>query len=150
MNRLRRELRVSTPVMLIVLAMVGWLIRAWSARQGYFGYDLHGFTEWMQALGAHPWNEFYSLPLQVPPDHLPGTLWLLAGAGEIQRAFGLTDTFSLFKIIGITADVATGLMVYVVARCVADVKPSLVASAAYLLNPAPIFIAGFWGQWDGL
>jgi len=130
-----------------------------------FVYDRRAFTEWMIALQRHPLASFYDLPLHIPADHLPGTLWLLTGLGTLiswlgvggERGIaGLTpqEAQPFLKALPILADLIGGVLIAGIVRRVAPerlrTRAALLAAAGWVLAPGAIFISAVWGQWDAI
>lgn len=72
-----------------------------------------------------------------------------------QSLFGESKPLSahylvISKIIPFLANTAIGLLIFFYCRCRNGFKTALAAAAAYLLNPALIYIVSFWGQADSI
>lgn len=152
------------PFGLALLLVAGLAIRIALAPIEAFVYDRKAFTEWMIALQQHPLAEFYHLPLHVPADHLPGTLWLLRGLGTLavwmgvanDRVSGFTitpaDAQPFLKALPILADLVVGLLIFAIVRQVTPTRQraALFAAGSWILEPGVIFVSAVWGQWDSI
>ena len=140
---------------LIAISLAGLAIRLGLAPffDG-FGFDIYLFGEWAQTLTTHPFASFYTHA--ESPDHLPGDLWFLWGAARIyvllggERFEGVPFLITV-KSISAIADVAAGIALFAIVRRVRQSdRLALIAAAAYVLNPAAIFMSAIWGQWDSI
>ncbi|MGC4107454.1 MAG: glycosyltransferase family 39 protein [Thermomicrobiales bacterium] len=148
---------------LAVLLLVGLAIRLALTPVEAFVYDRRAFTEWMIALQLRPLADFYHLPLHIPADHLPGTLWLLTALGTIASWMGVAgdrgiagltpqEAQPFLKALPILADLLVGSLIFAIVRSVAPDRrrAPLVAAAGWLLSPGVVFISAVWGQWDAI
>lgn len=149
-TRLFHERGVSLPKILLLALLIRLALAPWSSG---FGYDLDAFRDWAYNLLHGSFPHFYAKA--DLPDHLPGDLWLLWAASHLFSVMGgrtLEGVAFLItiKCISIVADLFVGFFLYkIVRRCASD-KTAIFVAAAYLLNPASIFLSAFWGQWDSV
>lgn len=144
--------RVSRPLAWVLLCafLVRLALAPWSSG---FGYDLDAFRDWASNLLNGSISNFYARA--DLPDHLPGDLWLLWVATNLFSILGGKNLEGVaflitIKCISIIADLFVGFFLYkIVQRCAND-KTAVFVAAAYLLNPASIFLSAFWGQWDSV
>ena len=128
-----------------------------------FVYDRLAFTEWMIALQTHPLGAFYHLPLHIPADHLPGTLWLLTGLGTLAKWMGVAgdggivaltpqEAQPFLKALPILADLVNGVVLFAIVRRIAPDRPraALLAAAGWIFAPGVVFVSAAWGQWDSV
>jgi Gpi18-like mannosyltransferase len=121
---------------------------------GSFKGDEAILRQWADQLASRPLNQFYVA--KVPPDHLPGDMWVLwLLAHGFQFVTGSLPAHApsfdyLLKLVPCVADVAIGLALYGIARELADERAGLGAATCWTLNPGPIFLGAIWGQWDAL
>ncbi|MGB3330348.1 MAG: hypothetical protein WBA46_15415, partial [Thermomicrobiales bacterium] len=138
---------------LVALLVIGLGIRLALMPVEAFVYDRRAFTEWMIALQLHPLASFYHLHLHIAADHLPGTLWLLAGLGRIAGWIGLggdrgiagmtpVQAQPLLKALPIVADLLIATLVFAIVRRVVPSRPRapLLAAAGWVLAPGVVFI----------
>ena len=57
---------------------------------------------------------------------------------------------TMVKVVPNIFDLATGLLIYVFARKQANFKIAILSVALYVFNPAVIFNAAVWGQYDAI
>jgi len=142
--------------LLLLLLFAGLLIRIALIPWGAFGYDVDGMSEWTRQLHAAPLAEFYAAEMMVPPDHLPGDLWVLLGLGWAARLVAPGTDFNgdgymmALKAVAVVADLLVGMLLHFIARGFVGVRRALLVTAAFVLNPAAIFLSAVWGQWDSV
>ena len=56
----------------------------------------------------------------------------------------------VLKLVPTLADIAIGLLLFLLGRHLVSSEAGLLASALYVLNPGPIFLTAVWGQWDAV
>lgn len=155
-NRTReiRGWRWETTSLLVFLLVVGLALRWLLAPLGDFRGDAMIFTSWASQLTQSPLSDFYAVARRV--DHLPGDLWLLWGTAHLYQltspdvGFGPSTFWLWLKIVPSLADAGIGLMLFLIARRLAGPKIGLLAAAAWLLNPASLYLTAIWGQWDSV
>ncbi len=136
---------------LLLLGLVIRLILApWF---GGFGYDIKTLRDWTEHLLNDPLSQFYALA--DSPDHLPGDLWLLLGAGKVYTWLGGESLHGrpfllLVKSVPMIFDLAVAVLLYAIVRSRAGIDAGIGAVRWSILNPAFIFLTAIWGQWDAV
>lgn len=119
---------------------------------GSFQADAEVMRAWAQQLATQPLSNFYEF--QGHADHLPGDLWFLWALAHLYHVFSPDmqgDAFLfLLKLVPALADLGIGGMLFLLGRRFRSPATGVFAAALYLFNPAPIFLASVWGQWDAL
>ncbi len=139
--------RIVVAGLLIRLALIPW---------GSFGYDTDAMSEWTRQLVSAPLAKFYAAQMSVPPDHLPGDLWLLWLLGQAARLvapgtdFAGVGYMAALKSVAVVADMLVGVLLFAIARGLVGEQRATSVAAAFLLNPAIIFLSAVWGQWDAV
>lgn len=142
-------------VRLTVLLLAGLAVRLALAPVGAFAFDLDLVRRWATRLASGPPWRFYDVD-GLTVDHLPGDLWLLLGISRAYHALAATPDVDgrlflvLLKLPPALADVGIGALLFGLGRRLAGERAGLTAAAAWLFNPAPIFVGSIWGQWDAL
>jgi 4-amino-4-deoxy-L-arabinose transferase-like glycosyltransferase len=137
----------------LVIAAAGLAVRLALSPFGRFRADVTTMARWAARLIGKPFGQFYAA--SRPADHLPGDLWLLWAIAEVNRHLGSGSTRQaafvfLLKLVPIAADTGTALMLFLIGRRLRDRRAGLLAASLFALNPAPVFLAGIWGQWDAV
>jgi len=134
---------------LVAILAGGLLVRLALAPFGGFEFDLDTNRSWALALEANGPTDFYAA---TGARHLPGDLWMFWALGYAFELFapGRPTQDYLFKLVPILADVAVAGLLYAIGRTVAGGRAGLLAASLYAFNPAPIFLASTWGQWDSV
>jgi dolichyl-phosphate-mannose-protein mannosyltransferase len=120
------------------------------------GYDHWTMQVWTKAMVKQPLSSFYALDLGVPQDHLPGDLLLFAGLGKALMIFSPSVADSnypdprIIKMVAVAADLAIGVMIYLIARRFMASRNALVATSLFLLSPGVMYVSSIWGQWDAV
>jgi Gpi18-like mannosyltransferase len=86
-------------------------------------------------------------------DYPPFNVYIFWGLGSLAKAIGLYTSSNinyLIKLIPNLFDLATAGLIYIFVRAQLSFKKSLLATALYAFNPAVIFNAAVWGQWDAI
>ena len=138
------------------VVLSGILVRVLCFRLAAHGYDSYALREWTWALVQNPLRDFYALNLEVPPDHLPGDLWILYLIGKLTGWLVPSPNYYsesyiiVLKIVPTVVDVLMTVVLFAIARRIVVERLALLIALAYALNPASIVITGIWGQWDSL
>ena len=139
---------------LLPILVAGLAVRLLLAPVGGLKGDLDVVRAWAERLTTLPLSRFYDTAQIV--DHLPGDLWILWAIAHLHRLvlpggdFGGASFLLLIKLVPILADLGIAVLLFLVARRLAGARVGIVAAAAWALNPAPIFLASIWGQWDSV
>lgn len=139
---------------LVLTIAVGLIVRIALVPIGSFRYDTEVMQNWSHHLVATPLPRFYAEAFK--PDHLPGDLLLLSFVAHVftvvRPGVPFSDDSYLYalKAVPFVADIAIALMLFAVGAARGWGNRSFWLSAAYLLNPAIIFVSAIWGQWDAV
>ena len=111
--------------------------------------DLSTFAAWFNAAAEHGIRVFYNV---VWSDYPPFNAYLFWIFGSLSKQLSLSGTnlFYLIKLLPNLFDTATAFLVFAFMRKRLDFKISLLATALYAFNPAVIFDAAVWGQYDAI
>jgi dolichyl-phosphate-mannose-protein mannosyltransferase len=115
---------------------------------GYKG-DLSTFAAWFNAAAEHGIRVFYNV---VWSDYPPFNVYLFWIFGSLAKQLSLSGTnlVYLIKLLPNFFDTATAFLIFAFVRKRLDFKISLLAAALYAFNPAVIFDAAVWGQYDAI
>jgi hypothetical protein len=151
---LRPRLGWSVRTRLALILLAGLALRLALMPFGSFRSDADAQRAWATRLVTKPLDHFYAV--NVPPDHLPGDMWLLYGLGQLYRwlaggaRFDERGFLLLLKLVPCLADVGVGLALFLLANALASPRAGLWAAAVYECSPASLFLSAIWGQWDAL
>ncbi len=157
----KSSLRLGTALpALAILLLVGLILRltlAYVLLPGSgFESDLTSFRAWAMHLAETGPGTFYATAgfADYPPGYLY-VLWLIGGLGHVLAPLANADpaavTTALIKLPAIFADIAVGLVLFLVARSWraprrdAD-RVALVAAGFYLFNPVTWYDSAIWDR----
>ena len=118
--------------------------------QGYQN-DMTTFVSWFNAASEFGPRFFYSAVSWC--DYPPFNIYLFWGFGSLTHTLGLFETpFVVYvvKLVPNIFDLLIAGLIYLFVQKQLSFKLSLVATALYLFNPAVIFNAAIWGQFDAI
>ena len=118
--------------------------------QGYVN-DLNTFASWFNTATEHGPRVFYRVISWC--DYPPLNVYFFWGFGSLAQALSLSGTPSIFYLIKLLPnifDTATAFLIYVFVRKRLDFKAAMLATALYAFNPAVVFNAAVWGQFDAI
>jgi Gpi18-like mannosyltransferase len=137
-----------------VIALVGLLSISFLIRlllfptQGYVN-DLATFASWFNTAAEHGPRVFYSVVSWC--DYPPFNVYFFWGFGSLAKALsGTSSMFYFIKLLPNLFDTATAFLIYVFVRKRLDFKAAMLATALYAFNPAVVFNAAVWGQFDAI
>ena len=118
--------------------------------QGYAN-DMTTFAYWFNTAADNGPRVFYSVAIWC--DYPPLNVYFFWGFGSIAKALSLSGAPAIYPIIKLLPnlfDTATAFLIYVFVRKRLDYKSALLATALYAFNPAVVFNAAVWGQFDAI
>ncbi|TRO53767.1 hypothetical protein E2P61_00400 [Candidatus Bathyarchaeota archaeon] len=118
--------------------------------QGYAN-DMATFAYWFNTAADNGPRVFYNVVLWC--DYPPLNVYFFWGFGSLAKALSLSGApaiYSIIKLLPNLFDTATAFLIYVFVRKRLDFKSALLATALYAFNPAVIFNAAVWGQFDAI
>jgi Gpi18-like mannosyltransferase len=139
-----------------VTTLVGLLALSFFVRfllfptQGYVN-DLNTFASWFNTAAEGGIRTFYNPPNWC--DYPPFNVYFFWGFGSLAKALSLSGTSAIFSVIKLLPnlfDIATAFLIFVFVRQRLNFKTSLLAAALYAFNPALVFNAAVWGQFDAI
>lgn len=129
------------------LLLVGLFLRIMFGvlTQGYSG-DISLFKNWAEN-AANNLSTFYSNSRSA--DYPPFYIFILAIIGKIGSITAVSGYYTLLlKLPSILTDIASGYLIYRLAKKYISYEISILLSAFYILNPATFINSTFWGQVD--
>jgi Gpi18-like mannosyltransferase len=148
--------RESSTVRIATLAGVGLialLLRIHFITAQGFKNDVESFEAWALTLAQHPLSRFYGTTSFA--DYPPGYFYILWIVGHIYSFVVHGDPqYAALKIAvklpALIMDFVDAGLIYALVRRFAADRWAIAAAAAYLLNPATIFVSSYWGQVDSV
>jgi Gpi18-like mannosyltransferase len=143
-----------------VIALAGLLALSFLIRlllfptQGYAN-DMATFTYWFNTAAEHGPRVFYTVVFEAAGwvDYPPFNVYFFWVFGSSAKALSLSGTSAMFYVIKLLPnlfDTATAFLIFVFVRKRLDFKTALLATSLYAFNPAVVFNAAVWGQFDAI
>ena len=122
--------------------------------QGYAN-DLSTFAYWFNTAAEHGPMVFYDVVFEAVGwvDYPPFNVYFFWGFGSLARALSLSGTSAMTYVIKLLPnlfDTATAFLIFVFLRKRLDFEAAFLATALYAFNPAVVFNAAVWGQFDAI
>ncbi|MBN1244927.1 glycosyltransferase family 39 protein [Candidatus Bathyarchaeota archaeon] len=122
--------------------------------QGYAN-DMNTFAYWFNTAAEHGPRVFYDVVFEAVGwvDYPPFNVYFFWGFGSLARMLSLSGTPAIFYIIKLLPnlfDTATAFLIFMFVRKRLDFKAAMLATALYVFNPAVVFNAAVWGQFDAI
>jgi Gpi18-like mannosyltransferase len=139
---------------LLGILAVGFLLRLVFIGADGFHNDIAAFESWSLTLAEKGPGLFYSSASFA--DYPPGYFYVLWAIGGFWELFGKAHDpgYDVLKILvklpAIVADLGDAALVFLLVRRYATLKWAYIAAAAYVLNPAAIYVSAYWGQVDSV
>jgi Gpi18-like mannosyltransferase len=140
-------------ILAIVLAL-SFIVRVLLFPQQGYQNDMATFNYWFNTAAEHGIRPFYSVVLRdvgwidYPPFNVY-IFWAFGSLAKAVSAWGIS-TISIVKLVPNLFDLGTATLIYLFVRKQLDFKQSLLATGLYVFNPAIIFNAAIWGQFDAI
>lgn len=133
------------------LLFVAFLVRvAFFWNQGYAGVDTQDFMSWFQTAATHGPRIFYQVTWSDYPPFNVYFFWIFGLLAQRLSLFGTALFTYVMKLPANLFDMATALLIFVFVRKRLSFKTALLATGLYAFNPAVIFDAAVWGQFDAI
>ena len=117
--------------------------------QGY-PIDTNDFISWFNTAAVHGIRPFYSDSgwTDYPPFNVY-IFWFFGSIANLASKVGISAG-SIVKLAPNILDLGTAILIYVFVRKKSSFKLALAATALYTFNPAVIYNAAVWGQFDAI
>jgi Gpi18-like mannosyltransferase len=139
-----------------VLALAALLVIAFMVRftffsnQGYAAVDTKDFMAWFQTATDYGPRTFYTRTwCDYPPFNIY-FFWIFGLLAKSLSLFGTSLFTYIMKLPPNLFDMATSALIFVFVRKSLNFKMALLAAVLYAFNPAVIFNAAIWGQFDAI
>ena len=138
-------------VIVVALLVLAFLVRfAFFSNQGYQKIDTQDFMSWFQTAADYGPRVFYS---KTWCDYPPFNIYFFWIFGSLAKSLGLFGSSLFTYVMKLPAnlfDLATAFLIFTFVRKRLNLKMALLATALYAFNPAVIFNAAVWGQFDAI
>ncbi len=141
-------------IILAVLLFVAFIVRVLLFPLEGYKNDVATFSYWFNTAADHGIRPFYTVVLQqagwidYPPFNVY-IFWVFGSLAKSVSAWGIS-TVSIVKLAPNLFDLGTAALIYIFVRKHLDFKQSLLATGLYAFNPAVIYNAAVWGQFDAI
>lgn len=118
-----------------------------------YGGDLQAFYTWFNVAAQHGPLVFYQDCARVLPcDYPPFNVYIFWAFGSLAKSLSLLNSWSspILKLPSALFDTATAGLIFVFLRKRLSFDVSLITTTFYAFNPATIFNASIWGQFDAI
>jgi dolichyl-phosphate-mannose-protein mannosyltransferase len=112
-----------------------------------YAIDTGDFISWFGTAAQYGIRPFYSVVTFM--DYPPFNVYIFWAFGSLANAIGL-NMAAMVKVVPNIFDLATATLIYFFVRKQASFKVALVSTALYAFNPAVIYNAAVWGQFDAV
>ena len=109
--------------------------------------DTGDFISWINTATQHGIGPFYNIA--GFSDYPPFSVYIFWVFGSFAKAVGIS-TANIVKLAPNLFDLATAVLIYVFVRKQKSFKTALLATSLYAFNPAVIYNAAVWGQYDAI
>jgi Gpi18-like mannosyltransferase len=118
--------------------------------KGYIN-DLNAYEWWFNTAATAGFRPFYKVVefVDYPPFNVY-IFWLFGSIAKMFSLFGSNLIRYIIKLPPNIFDLATSTLIFIFVRKRSPLKIALIATAIYAFNPAVIFNAAIWGQFDAI
>ena len=109
--------------------------------------DTNDFASWFNTAATHGIRPFYTVTWADYPPFNVYIFWLF---GSLAKAFSSINVSYFIKLGPNLFDLATASVIFFYVRKQASLNLAIVATALYVFNPAVIYNAAVWGQFDAI
>jgi dolichyl-phosphate-mannose-protein mannosyltransferase len=136
------------------LLAVAFIVRVLLFPQQGYHNDIATYQYWFNTAAENGIRPFYTVVLQqvgwidYPPFNVY-IFWVFGSLAQALSTWGI-DAANIVKLAPNLFDMATGALIYIFLRKQLTYKQSLIGTGLYVFNPAIIFNAAVWGQFDAI
>ena len=136
-------------IILAVLLLVSFLVRVLLFPLQGYPIDTGDFISWFGTAAAHGIRPFYIVTWSDYPPFNVYIFWFFGSLANAVSTHGISAV-NIIKLAPNLFDLGTAVLIYVFVRKQASFKFALAAMALYAFNPAVIYNAAVWGQFDAI
>ncbi len=134
-------------LILALLLAVSFLVRVLLFPLKGYPIDTGDFISWINTATQYGIRPFYNVA--GFSDYPPFSIYIFWVFGSFAKAVGISTT-NIVKLAPNLFDLGTAALIYVFVRKQASFKSALLATSLYAFNPAVIYNAAVWGQYDAI
>ena len=134
-------------IILALVLAVSALIRVLLFPMQGYPIDTNDFISWFTTATQHGIRPFYSLAGFA--DYPPFNVYIFWTFGSLANAAHLSIE-SMIKVVPNIFDLATAALIYFFVKKQATFKVAILSTILYAFNPAVIYNAAVWGQFDAV
>lgn len=132
---------------LAIVLFVSFLVRVLLFGMKGYPIDTGDFVSWFNTATQNGIRPFYNLAGFA--DYPPFNVYIFWFFGSISKAASI-NPLTMIKLVPNLFDLATAGLIYFFVRKQSSFKFALLATMLYTFNPAVIFNAAVWGQYDAV
>ena len=136
-------------ISLAVLLLVSFLVRVLLFPLQGYPIDTGDFISWFGTAAAHGIRPFYIVTWSDYPPFNVYIFWFFGSLANAVSTYGI-NADNIVKLAPNLFDLGTALLIYIFVRKQSTFKLALAATALYTFNPAVIYNAAVWGQFDAI
>jgi Gpi18-like mannosyltransferase len=134
-----------------VLLFLAFLVRfMFFSDQGYKAIDTNDFMSWFQTAADYGPRVFYERTWCDYPPFNVYFFWIFGLLTKSLSLFGSNLFTYMMKLPPNLFDMATAFIIFIFVRKRLNLKLALLSTALYAFNPAVIYNAAIWGQFDAI
>ncbi len=126
---------------------VAFIVRVLLFPQQGYPIDTNDFISWFTTAANHGIRPFYNVAGYF--DYPPFNVYIFWAFGSLANALSISMA-NMIKFVPNLFDLATAGLIYFFVRKQATFKVALISMALYAFNPAVIYNAAVWGQFDAV
>ena len=134
-------------IILAVVLAVSLVVRVLLFPLKGYQIDTNDFISWFSTAAGQGIRPFYLVAGFA--DYPPFNVYIFWFFGSLANTIGASMA-TMIKVVPNIFDLATGLLIYGFARKQATFKVAILSVGLYVFNPAVIFNAAVWGQYDAI
>jgi dolichyl-phosphate-mannose-protein mannosyltransferase len=135
-------------VVVAILLAVSFIVRLLLFPLQGYQIDTNDFTAWFNTAATHGIRPFYIATTWA--DYPPFNVYIFWFFGSLANAIPMVNIVNFIKLAPNIFDLATAAAIFFFVRKQSNFKLALAATAVYTFNPAVIFNAAVWGQFDAI
>ncbi len=136
-------------MVLVLLLAVSFLVRVLLFPLHGYPIDINDFLSWFGTAAAHGIRPFYTVTWSDYPPFNVYIFWFFGNIANAASTHGI-NAVNIVKLAPNLFDLGTASLIYVFVRKQSSFKLALAAMALYAFNPAVIYNAAVWGQYDAI